>query len=186
MASAVENARVVVVCVSESYKNSPSCRTGQLLLTDTQLCACTEAEYAYRLHKDIVPLIMQPKYKADGWLGALLGNKLYFDVSDADKLTSNMPLLMVELERRIGGGAPSPTRPTANHLVDTNTTTLVASASSHSFRSSYETCATTLPATVHTRSATHRRTIKEAAMSPLPTRVAGVEEPDWSGLSDCA
>jgi hypothetical protein len=129
----------------------------------TELCARTEAEYAYRLHKDIVPLIMQPKYKADGWLGALLGNKLYFDISDPEKLTTNMPSLMIELERRIGGGV-LPTQPAANNLVDTNTTTVVTSASSQSVRSSYETCLT---------------------MSPPPTTVVGVEEPKWYVVGLC-
>jgi len=39
----------------------------------------TEAEYAYSSKKTIVPLKVEPKYKPDGWLGALIGNKLYFD-----------------------------------------------------------------------------------------------------------
>lgn len=32
MAHAVENAAVVLVCMSEKYKQSPNCRTGELLL----------------------------------------------------------------------------------------------------------------------------------------------------------
>jgi hypothetical protein len=44
MASAVENARVVVVCVSESYKNSPSCRTGELLCSQPDSQNCVRAQ----------------------------------------------------------------------------------------------------------------------------------------------
>ena len=33
MATAVENASVVLVCVSQKYKESPNCRSGNLVLT---------------------------------------------------------------------------------------------------------------------------------------------------------
>ncbi len=68
MALAVEGAVAVIVIVSPAYKRSAACRT--------------EAEYAYQLKKPIVPVKNQP-YSADGWLGALLGTKLYFQVRDA-------------------------------------------------------------------------------------------------------
>ena len=41
----------------------------------------TESEYTFRLGKDYVPLMVQKYYKPDGWLGALLGTKLYIDFS---------------------------------------------------------------------------------------------------------
>ena len=53
MAKAVEDAAVVLVCVSQRYKESPNCRS--------------EGEYAYQLNKDIIPLMIQRNYKADGW-----------------------------------------------------------------------------------------------------------------------
>ncbi|XP_060073449.1 uncharacterized protein LOC132553238 [Ylistrum balloti] len=40
-----------------------------------------EAEYTFQLRKDYIPLMMQMKYRPDGWLGAILGAKLYFDFS---------------------------------------------------------------------------------------------------------
>ncbi len=43
-----------------------------------------EAGYAYRLHKDIVPLRLQTRYYPDGWLGALISSKLVHDFSKAD------------------------------------------------------------------------------------------------------
>lgn len=86
MADAVERAAVVLVCMSQKYKESPSCRT--------------EAEYTYRLHKDVVPLRLQPRYLADGWLGAMMGTKLWFDISDDDKVTSEIPRIVKELGKR--------------------------------------------------------------------------------------
>ncbi|XP_071949190.1 uncharacterized protein [Antedon mediterranea] len=67
MANAVENAAVLVIAVSKKYKDSNSCRT--------------EATYAYKHSKQIIPLIVEEKYVADGWLGALIGTLKYFKVT---------------------------------------------------------------------------------------------------------
>ena len=69
MAKAVEDSSVVLICLSQKYKESPNCRS--------------EAEYAYQLRKDVVPLMMQHKYKADGWLGMnALGHKAVVRLSE--------------------------------------------------------------------------------------------------------
>ena len=86
MAKAVENSAVVLVCVSQKYKESPNCRS--------------EAEYAYQLRKDVIPLMMQPKYKADGWLGMLLGTKLWFDFRSKPAIEDGMTKLVKELRGR--------------------------------------------------------------------------------------
>ena len=65
MARAVEDAECVLVCMTEKYKQSPNCRA--------------EAEYAFNLKKPIVPLIMQASYRPDGWLGIILGSKIFID-----------------------------------------------------------------------------------------------------------
>ncbi|XP_039250993.1 uncharacterized protein LOC120328542 [Styela clava] len=70
MAEAVENAAIVLVCMTQKYKDSPNCRT--------------EAEYAFNLRKEIIPIKAEQDYKADGWLGALTGTKLYIDFSSLD------------------------------------------------------------------------------------------------------
>ncbi|XP_055860341.1 uncharacterized protein LOC106059582 [Biomphalaria glabrata] len=67
MAEAVENASVVLICVSENYKLSNNCRL--------------EAEYTFTKKRNYLPLVMQKQYKADGWLGIMLGSKLYYDFS---------------------------------------------------------------------------------------------------------
>ncbi|XP_064620815.1 uncharacterized protein LOC135483734 [Lineus longissimus] len=67
MAEAVEDSTIVLACVSEKYKDSPNCRS--------------EAEYAYRMNKEIIPIMVQANYRPDGWLGLLIGTKLYYDFS---------------------------------------------------------------------------------------------------------
>ena len=86
MAKAVENSSVVLVCVSERYKESPNCRS--------------EAEYAYQLRKDIIPLMMQPKYRGDGWLGMLVGTKLWFDFNSKQSIEPSVTKLIKELGGR--------------------------------------------------------------------------------------
>lgn len=86
MAKAVEQAAVVLICVSQRYKESPNCRS--------------EAEYAYQLRKDIIPLMMQKNYKADGWLGMLLGTKLWIDFQSKHIVDSGVTKLIRELAGR--------------------------------------------------------------------------------------
>ena len=38
----------------------------------------TEANYAYKLKRPIIPLLMEENYDPDGWLGIILGTKLYY------------------------------------------------------------------------------------------------------------
>ncbi|KAJ7387416.1 hypothetical protein OS493_004411 [Desmophyllum pertusum] len=86
MAKAVENASVVLVCVSQRYKESANCRS--------------EAEYAYQLRKDIIPLMMQRNYKADGWLGMLVGTKLWIGFQSKQVIDSGVGKLVKELAGR--------------------------------------------------------------------------------------
>ena len=86
MAKAVENSSVVLICVSERYKQSPNCRS--------------EAEYAYQLRKDIIPLMMQRNYKPDGWLGMIVGTKLWFDFRNRYSVETGMGKLLKELGNR--------------------------------------------------------------------------------------
>lgn len=66
MAKAVENAEFVLICVTEKYRQSINCQS--------------EAQYSFRLQKKIIPLIMQKGYQAvDGWLGFIIGDKIFID-----------------------------------------------------------------------------------------------------------
>ena len=86
MAKAVENSSVVLVCVSERYKESPNCRS--------------EAEYTYKLGKDIIPLMMQRNYKPDGWLGMLVGTKFWIDFHSKHVVKPGVTKLIKELGGR--------------------------------------------------------------------------------------
>ncbi|GAX76300.1 hypothetical protein CEUSTIGMA_g3745.t1 [Chlamydomonas eustigma] len=83
MAQAVEESAAVLICVSKKYKDSQACRT--------------EAEYAFQQRKKIIPVVMESGFKPTGWLGALMGTRLYFDMSDARRIPAKMPHLMKEL-----------------------------------------------------------------------------------------
>ncbi|KAL3889423.1 hypothetical protein ACJMK2_001767 [Sinanodonta woodiana] len=67
MADGVEHAHVVLICMSQKYKDSPNCRA--------------EAEYAFQLKKKIIPLKMERGYQPDGWLGILIGTRIFYDFS---------------------------------------------------------------------------------------------------------
>lgn len=86
MARAVEQAEVVLVCYSRKYKDSENCRA--------------EAEYAFEKRKQIVPLRMEQAYKADGWLGIIIGAKKYYDFSGKYHFNSIIEDLVKELRGR--------------------------------------------------------------------------------------
>jgi hypothetical protein len=65
MAKAIENTEFVLMCMSDTYKQSPFCEM--------------EASYAVKRRCRIIPLIMTPNYKADGWLGVLTSALIYVD-----------------------------------------------------------------------------------------------------------
>lgn len=70
MAEAIEQSRIVLISMSTNYKNSINCKA--------------EAEYAFSRKSKIVPLVVEPKYTADGWLGFMAGSKIYVDFADKD------------------------------------------------------------------------------------------------------
>ncbi|XP_074615176.1 uncharacterized protein LOC141874718 isoform X1 [Acropora palmata] len=65
MARAIEKSSLILIAMSRKYQNSPNCRS--------------EAEYAYQRRKQIIPLMMEESYSPDGWLGIILGSKLWMD-----------------------------------------------------------------------------------------------------------
>ena len=65
MAQAIEKSICVLVCVAEKYKESNFCRL--------------EAEYLTQKNKPFIPILMEKGYRADGWLGIILGSKIFVD-----------------------------------------------------------------------------------------------------------
>jgi len=94
MAQAIEESDLILMGVTEKYRLSANCRI--------------EGEYSFSLKKPIIPLMMQDNYKPTGWLGALLGSKLWFKFSCENDLQSNFDQLLHELDRNLGTPASSP------------------------------------------------------------------------------
>ncbi|CAF1446909.1 unnamed protein product [Adineta steineri] len=63
MATAIELSDMVVICMSNPYKQSAYCRS--------------EAEYAYTRQRHIIPLVIEKKYRSDGWLGIICASKMH-------------------------------------------------------------------------------------------------------------
>ncbi|CAF5162509.1 unnamed protein product, partial [Rotaria magnacalcarata] len=87
MAEAVEQSKFVLVCMSSNYKKSINCKA--------------EAEYAFSRHSKIIPLMVEPNYKADGWLGFMAGSKIYVDFAgkEGEEFDKAYDLLIEELKR---------------------------------------------------------------------------------------
>eukprot|EP00794_Sanderia_malayensis_P016714 gene16714-18408_t len=81
MADGVEQASVVVVCVSRKYKNSNNCRA--------------EVQRSHELKKTILPLMMEKDYRPDGWLALIISGIKYIEFSSLEN--NNMEKLYKEL-----------------------------------------------------------------------------------------
>lgn len=53
VAEAVERSAIVLICMTEQYKDSANCRL--------------EGEYCNQQKKPFIPLLMQDKYRPNGW-----------------------------------------------------------------------------------------------------------------------
>ncbi|XP_072041220.1 uncharacterized protein [Amphiura filiformis] len=88
MAKAVETSSLVLVCMSEKYKNSNNCRA--------------EAQYSFTKEKPIVSLLLEPKYKPDGWLGIIGLTTLYHDITSPKQLDTKMPGILAAIQSALG------------------------------------------------------------------------------------
>ncbi|KAH9259438.1 hypothetical protein BASA81_002481 [Batrachochytrium salamandrivorans] len=86
MADAVSKSTVVLVLVSPFYRESANCQM--------------ECQFAHNNNRKLIPVLVEPGYvfKADGWLGLLLGSKLYYDVSGSQMEPVILNLLRNEVE----------------------------------------------------------------------------------------
>jgi len=85
MAEAVEGAVAVVSIMTSAYKQSPNCQS--------------ELKYTNKLRKPIVPVVAEPGYRPDGWLGLILGDKLYHDFRKEEKWAPSIEGVVRELSR---------------------------------------------------------------------------------------
>ena len=78
----------------------------------------SEAEYAYSQKKEIVPLRMQKGYAATGWLGAMIGAKLFYDFSGKYDFDKKFQELYLALSGKTSGGSPQKTLSTISEVCD--------------------------------------------------------------------
>ena len=83
MAHAIEHSQMVIICMSEEYRRSNYCRA--------------EAQYAFQRQRKMVPVLLQKRYKPDGWLLFLIGQLLYVDFTKYE-FEKAMEMLLKELE----------------------------------------------------------------------------------------
>jgi phosphopantothenate-cysteine ligase len=83
MAIAIEQSDAIIMCVTHRYKESQACRT--------------EAEYAYTRKKPLIPVMFEKSYKPDGWLGIIMGSKLYYNMHNSDEMRDAIPGLVSEV-----------------------------------------------------------------------------------------
>ncbi|XP_072016913.1 uncharacterized protein [Amphiura filiformis] len=86
MGNAVDNATVVLACITQDYQKSQNCRA--------------EAEYAYKMKVPIIPLKVG-HFEATSWLGPIIGTKMYYRVDTDEKLNECWPGLLRDLEAKV-------------------------------------------------------------------------------------
>ncbi|XP_041466412.1 uncharacterized protein LOC121416946 [Lytechinus variegatus] len=80
MAEAVENADMIIACITSGYQDSQDCRT--------------EASYAYECKKKIIPVKVKADFKASGWLGGITAGKIYYIVQKAELVSEVLPSII--------------------------------------------------------------------------------------------
>eukprot|EP00026_Physarum_polycephalum_P005765 Phypoly_transcript_05803.p1 GENE.Phypoly_transcript_05803~~Phypoly_transcript_05803.p1 ORF type:complete len:616 (+),score=85.44 Phypoly_transcript_05803:46-1893(+) len=107
--AAIEQADLVLVCMSQKYKDTPCCRW--------------EAEYCMSRKVPFIPVLLQSGYKPDGWLGLAVGNKMSYDFSDESDWDTKAVALVKGFENR-GKGAKQSIPPPSTAIqesIPTNT-----------------------------------------------------------------
>ena len=87
MADAVENAAAIIMGVSSKYKQSANCRL--------------EAEFTVQQNKKIVPIMLESGYRATGWLGLVLGSKLWYSYTGQDMEDSVLQSFLSEVRHSL-------------------------------------------------------------------------------------
>jgi hypothetical protein len=70
MANAIENSEYVLICMSNTYKQSVYCQS--------------EAHYAFERGCHLIPIMIEENYKPDGWLGIIVSGKIYVNFTNVE------------------------------------------------------------------------------------------------------
>ncbi|PAA70351.1 hypothetical protein BOX15_Mlig005761g3 [Macrostomum lignano] len=85
MANGIEGSSVVLMCITRLYNESNNCRL--------------EVEYAHECGKKLIPLLLEPKYRTNGWLGFLTLAELRYDLTETKcSFESKVQELLVALQ----------------------------------------------------------------------------------------
>jgi hypothetical protein len=105
MSDAVDGAAMLLIGVSRAYKESANCRM--------------EASYAHTQTVPMVPMLMQDGYKANGWLGMLLGTRLWYAFhtleEQPEQLEARMDAMVREIDTICGSPAVAAAASTTVH-----------------------------------------------------------------------
>ncbi|CAF1418851.1 unnamed protein product [Adineta steineri] len=115
MAQAIDQSEIIIICMSEQYRQSNYCRA--------------EAHYAFQRQRQIVPVLMQKHYKPDGWLLFLIGQLLYVDFTKYEFVRA-MEMLSKELKAiHVPDTKITPVQPKQDiHVVSHPTVTITSSS----------------------------------------------------------
>ena len=75
-----------------------------------------EAQYAHQQDVDIIPLMMEKGYKPTGWLGLIIGTRLYFDFHSAAVETDAAFMQQIDLVVRDLGERGKPKARSASRM----------------------------------------------------------------------
>ncbi|XP_069131214.1 heat shock 70 kDa protein 12B-like [Argopecten irradians] len=98
VSQAIHESKVVIICVSEQYGESKNCRT--------------EAEFARKKNKIIIPFMMQRGPDIPGWLDMILGEELFykfydFGLDDQPAFEKRMKEVIKAISNHIEPGPPN-------------------------------------------------------------------------------
>lgn len=88
MAEAIDDATVVLFAVSLAYKESANCRM--------------ECQYAHQADKPMIPLMVEKDYRANGWLGLILGSALWYPFFDVQEDAASFEARIDDVAKAIG------------------------------------------------------------------------------------
>ena len=108
MAHAIENSQFVIICMSDSYKQSVYCQS--------------EAHYAFQRQCHFIPVVMKQKYRPDGWLGIMVSGKIFIDFLklDFDQAYRKLKNEIEQYRRNLG--QLSVTNESSHHSLSTTAT----------------------------------------------------------------
>ena len=87
MAEGVEESSIILLCMTKKYEKSDNCKK--------------EYNYADECKKRIIPIYFEKKFTADGALGLIISQHLYFNFTNKDNIDSEICKLKEEIDKHL-------------------------------------------------------------------------------------